>query len=359
LVQLIGFLKDPKPEVRMIATQYIVGFTHAKSDNYLIAKKKWSRLIPDLIALCEDDLEIAHQALLSLVNLSGDDDSIKYFDSVELLAKAGKELVSSTCPLADMYCMLLANLSKHESIAAKLLTINTPPPPALRSDPSKDQPAPLMDQLCDVFVRGMDKKYNQDADYNYLASVFANITAFKEGRDYFLGQSNLDLADAPITKLIVFTDHENLVRRTGVLATIKNCCFETSKHHLLLDENGMNLLPYLLLPLCGPEEFSEEDMDGMPDDLQLLPPEKERESSETLRQVLVEILILLTSNRAEREYMRAKQVYPVVRALHLWESNEDVQESIDRLVQMLMRDEEIERAEPPSAGDADDAIVEV
>lgn len=36
----------------------------------------------------------------------------------------------------------------------------------------------------------------------------------------------------------------------------------------------VDLLPHLLLPLAGPEEFEEEEMDGMPIDLQYLPPEK-------------------------------------------------------------------------------------
>ncbi|KAJ1970139.1 Protein hgh1 [Dispira parvispora] len=174
---------------------------------------------------------------------------------------------------------------------------------------------------------------------NFLASIFANVTTFPFGRDFLMGDSTDKHCNAPITKLMVFTDHPNLVRRSGVLSTIKNCAFETSKHHLLLDEDGMNILPYLLLPLCGSEEFSDEDMDGMPDDIQLLPPDKQREPSEHLRKILVEILVLLTGTREGREYLRLRKVYPVVRTLHLWEKDEDVQEAIECLVQMLMGDE--------------------
>ncbi|KAJ1911707.1 Protein hgh1 [Tieghemiomyces parasiticus] len=334
----------------------MVGFTSPKSDNYALTKTKLGRLVPDLVHLCEDQPPTAHQALLSLINLSGDDSTVAHLDTLDLLTKAGRELVMPTCPFADLYCMLLANLSKHESVATKLLTISTPPPAALRADGADlSTPAPLLDQFCDVFVRGMDKQYNEDADFNFLASVFANLTAFREGRDFFLGQSTEDLADAPITKLKVFADHPNLVRRTGVLSTIKNCCFESSRHAALLDEDGMNLLPYILLPLCGPEEFDEDDMDGMPDDLQLLPADKAREESATLRVLLVEILVLLTATRQGREYLRARKVYPVIRTLHLWESNEDVAVAIDRLVQMLMRDE----APVTAAANSDDEISEV
>ncbi|KAJ1967515.1 Protein hgh1 [Dispira parvispora] len=338
LDELIGFLKDPKPEVRMIAAQYLVGFTTPKSDQYTLTKTKFDRLIPGLMNLCKDPAPIAHQALRGLINASGDDDALHYFDHSEFLTYVGTQLVLPTCAQSDLFCMLLANVSKHEPIARALVNISSIPPTALRSA-EKSDPEPLLAQFCDAFVRGMDKQYNPDADYNFLASIFANVTAFPFGRDFFMGDSTDKLCDAPITKLMVFTDHPNLVRRSGVLSTIKNCAFETSKHHLLLDEDGMNILPYLLLPLCGSEEFSEEDMDGMPDDIQLLPPDKQREPSEHLRKILVEILVLLTGTREGREYLRLRKVYPVVRTLHLWEKDEDVQEAIERLVQMLMGDE--------------------
>ncbi|KAJ1652605.1 Protein hgh1 [Dispira simplex] len=338
LDELIGFLKDPKPEVRMIATQYLVGFTTPKSNQYTLTKTKFDRLIPSLINLCKDPTPIAHQALRGLINASGDDDTLRYFDHSEFLTYVGTQLVLPTCVQSDLFCMLLANLSKHEPIARALVNTLTLPPTALRSAKSPNL-EPLLAQFCDVFVRGMDKQYNPDADYNFLASTFANVTAFPFGRDFFMGDSTDKLCDAPIAKLTVFTDHPNLVRRSGVLSTIKNCAFETSKHHLLLNEDGMNILPYLLLPLCGSEEFSEEDMDGMPDDIQLLPSDKQREPSEHLRKILVEILVLLTSTREGREHLRCRKVYPVVRTLHLWEKDEDVHEAIERLVQMLMGDE--------------------
>jgi uncharacterized protein (DUF849 family) len=80
-------------------------------------------------------------------------------------------------------------------------------------------------------------------------------------------------------------------------------------------------------------------MEGMPDELQLLEPEKLREVDPQLRMMLIEILIALSSSRAGRDYMRQKQVYHVVKKLHLQERNEDVQDLIETLVNQLMRDE--------------------
>lgn len=38
----------------------------------------------------------------------------------------------------------------------------------------------------------------------------------------------------------------------------RNCCFDIPFHSTFLDLAQINILPYLLLPICGPEEFSEE-----------------------------------------------------------------------------------------------------
>src|SRR2546430_16001441 len=35
----------------------------------------------------------------------------------------------------------------------------------------------------------------------------------------------------------------------------RNCCFSTDHHLYMLSEEKINVLPYILLPLCGPEEF--------------------------------------------------------------------------------------------------------
>lgn len=58
--------------------------------------------------------------------------------------------------------------------------------------------------------------------------------------------------------------------------------------------------------------------------------------------ILVEILLLLSTSKQGREILRAKKVYPIIQKLHLQEPSEDVQEAIERLVQLLARDEAYE-----------------
>lgn len=38
----------------------------------------------------------------------------------------------------------------------------------------------------------------------------------------------------------------------------RNSCFDVPSHRAFLDEDQVNLLPYILLPICGPEEFPED-----------------------------------------------------------------------------------------------------
>lgn len=52
----------------------------------------------------------------------------------------------------------------------------------------------------------------------------------------------------------------------------------------------MDLLPKLLLPLAGPEEFDEEENEKLPIELQYLGEEKTRESDADLRKMIIEAL---------------------------------------------------------------------
>ena len=77
----------------------------------------------------------------------------------------------------------------------------------------------------------------------------------------------------------------------------------------------------------------------MPDELQLLEDDKKREPDPKLRVKLVETLLLFATTRKGRDYLRAKKVYPVIQKLHLQEETDEVKEVIERLVNMIMRDE--------------------
>jgi len=256
--------------------------------------------------------------------------------------------------------MLLANLSKSPALSSKLLLLQ-------REVPSKLSTSPYaIDQLFDVFVKGATGSYNEKANYDYLSYLFADLAQSPEGRAYLLYPRKEDKGIVPLTKLIVFTEHESTIRRRGVANAIKNCCFEISAHpRLLASEDsvlsleagpesdtevrtetraGIDLLPYLLLPLLSgndTEALTDEESDLLPDSCQLLPPSKLREVEADILCTHLETLLLLTTTQEGRRGLRANGVYPVVRELHVGCVDEGVREGCDRLVQVLMRDEEV------------------
>jgi len=97
----------------------------------------------------------------------------------------------------------------------------------------------------------------------------------------------------------------------------------------------------------------------MPEDIQLLPEDKTRESDPKLRQLLVDCLVLLTTTSQGRMILRARKVYPVIRELHKVESFQPILDSIDTLVQMLMRDEPSEQKVDAAQAEEDFKIEEI
>ncbi|KAJ5774660.1 Oligopeptide transporter OPT superfamily [Penicillium paradoxum] len=354
LEELVEFLHHGNTQIRQIAVENLVGFTTAQPDLF-----KRHQLLPvrDLMLLARDYSPIAKNALIMLVNLSGDEEILK------LLAEDDKfvetllvKVTNPKEPNADEVAMLLANLVKNEKLH-DLFSLKRKIPESVSTSEN------AVDQLMDCFVKGAEGELNKHANYDYLSYLFADLSQTEKGRAYFTQRQEYD-GVVPITKLTVFTEHRSDIRRKGVASTIKNVAFEVDSHPMLFAEDGANLLPYLLLPLAGPEELADEDSADMLPDLQLLPPDKQRDSDNTILTTHLETLLLLTTTREGRDTMRAVKVYPLIRETHLHVEDENVQEACDRLVQVLMRDEEGEgegepeqpKIEPPQ--NEDEKVVE-
>lgn len=233
--------------------------------------------------------------------------------------------------------MLLSNLAKSDAIKS-LISLRR------KTNISECESDGAMNQLLDVYVRGHDKTLNQYANYDFLTNLFSDLTRFQEGREYFLNPQSYDQV-IPLSKMIVFTESPSQIRRTGVASVIKNCCFDASKHAVLLDEAGLNLLVYLQTPLCGPESsdgegFKEDETEALFESLQFLPDSKSREPDPFTITIHLDALLLLCSTKSGREHLRRRQTYPIIRQLHLqFPDNEEISECCDKLVNMLMRDE--------------------
>lgn len=360
LEELVTFLHSPQPAVVQIALDNLVGYSQGPtrkvftynhyepiSDLKKLAKDKGRTNVMHLITILTNLCDAAEMRKI----IVEDADFLKY-------------LIAAICnphnTNADLMCILLSNLAKNDSITKVLGMVidrDENQKKIFKSDKA-------IDCLMDCFVKGADRSLNKFANYDYLAYFFADLSRFKEGRDYFVTEQLYDNV-IPLSKLLVFTEkYDSRIRREGVASTIKNSLFDIQKHERLLTDSSIDLLPYILLPIAGPEEIEEDYMFDLPDALQLLPSDKVREPLPQIICTYLESILLLCSTREIREYLREKAVYAIIRELHKSTNDEKVADLCDRVVQMLMRDEEPEKkkennGENSESDEEDDKIVEV
>ncbi|PGH22987.1 hypothetical protein AJ80_02902 [Polytolypa hystricis UAMH7299] len=332
LEELVEFLHHGNTQIRQIACENLVGYTISEP-----ALFKVHQLLPirDLKLLVRDYAPIAKNVLTMLVNLSGDEEVLKELaEDDAFLETLLTKVTNPKEPNANEITMLLANLAKSDSLK-RIVGLTRAVPKGV------SESAKALDQLMDCFIKGEEGGINKNADqnYDYLAYFFADISKFEEGRAYFTTKQDYDSV-IPITKLTVFTEHQSHIRRKGVASTLKNVAFEIPSHPQMLSEDGINLLPYILLPMAGPEEFPDDESLKMLPDLQLLPPDKERDADPEILTTHLETLLLLTTTREGRDKMREVQVYSLIRECHMKVEDDNVREGCDRLVQVLMRGEE-------------------
>ncbi|RPD64167.1 DUF383-domain-containing protein [Lentinus tigrinus ALCF2SS1-7] len=400
--ELFQFLRDKNPQVRQIALANLLGQTPKGSPHRDLfysglkggglQQKQENDIIRDIKILCRDQIATAHDAFRALINLSDNSLLVGTLSEVSFMKFLVSYILNFQSILADLASMLLSNVTASSSACSVLLNLKIPVLPDSRSpmkiypvdSRSGTCPAPVpypqgepkevhaLPLLVDAFVKAARVADDKDldkrpfkGDLHFLASVFANISTTPAGRSFFLTPRSADPlgedadVEYPLSKLLAFTEHKDTIRRGGVASVIKNCAFQSSAHRALLAEEnetvtvppssvaapGIDILPYVLLPLAGPEEFDLEDQDKLPSALQFLPPTKTREPDPVIRLTHVETLLLLCTTHWGRQYLRSHGVYEVVRALHENETVDKVSEHVERLVNLLKRDETKETAQ--------------
>ncbi|CAK5273626.1 unnamed protein product [Mycena citricolor] len=395
LRELIPFLRDRNPQVRQIALSNLLPQTPKGSPHRNIffegaqvgglKKQQDNEILRDLKLLCRDQLSVSHDAFRALVNLSDSPMLASTLSEPSFLSFIVSYIINPQSVLADLASMLLSNLTASSSACAAVLTMSvdvvlapslpngfypvqsrcaTAPAPV----PYPDEPAKsvlALPLLVDAFVQGADEetdvsKRARKGYVHFLASVFANLSMSSAGRTFFLQPRTFGVQEKtggqleyPLAKLVVFTGHGDTIRRGGVASLLKNCAFNSAGHQAILSPDsaticvppstdeapGIDALPYLLLPLAGPEELDLEDQESLPDAVQFLPPTKTREPDEAIRLIFVETLLLLCHTRWGRDYQREHGVYQIVRAAHEAEKVDKISEHIERLVTLIKGEE--------------------
>lgn len=172
----------------------------------------------------------------------------------------------------------------------------------------------VLDRFVASFTKIEFNKHKQNL--NYLAAVFSNLSQTSTFRN-LVSKSETRL----LPRLLPFISHEtSLIRRGGIVGLLKNICFDTSLHEWLFSSE-VDILPFVLLPLAGPEEFDDETNEKLPIELQFLDTDKKREGDVDIRMMLLESLSQLCATRNGRNYLRDKCAYEVLRELHKFEDS--------------------------------------
>ncbi|KAJ9098152.1 hypothetical protein QFC21_004481 [Naganishia friedmannii] len=364
-------------------------------------------MLEDLKLLCRDQAMIAHDALSALINLSDTLIVARHLADETFLAFLISYTCNHTSPLSPLSAMLLSNISAHASITPMIPLMQIPllempplpesypnassiPPyyyplsrsasstvhPAFRPDmeeepeklPTVDAVRALVQAFEDGAGEGVDEGKEgakRKGGVHFLASVFANISMVPKTRPTLLkpypafpkpvDPETFSPDDEPLlTKIVVYTEHKDTIRRGGALGCIKNAAMDRASHPFLLATEhdrvplpsnpsrrvkGVDVLPWVLSPLMGPEEIDMDESEILPETLQFLGPEKVRERDPVLRLMCVEILMLLATSFTGREALRNRGAYTVIKIAHEAETDGNISEHMIRLVGLLKRDE--------------------
>lgn len=304
--------------------------------------RRTTALLNGIVDLTEEKVAVIRRdAFLTLVNVSATDEgaiAVLEAGDTTLIKRSVEEILNENSTLADPCAMFLSNISRPranvEQVLDSLLTIEH-----------------SIERLLTAFTR---KQFNKkDMKLDYIGPVFSNLTQSSRGRDIVC-----DPSQNMLIRILPFTHHpDNLIRRGGATGILKNICFDSPRHDWLLSEQ-VNVLPFILLPLAGPEEFSEEDNDKFPIELQYLDADKQRESDVDLRNMLLDCLSQLCATVKSREYLRQKGTYEILREYHKWETNRKALYYCENIVNILIRTEEEIGAEDLSRMEIPDHLFE-
>ncbi|XP_072044681.1 protein HGH1 homolog [Amphiura filiformis] len=321
LQELLQFLTpSTRQDVKGKALEYVLSFTSSTTGRQCLCEDP--AYTQALIGLTEDtDPVVCRDAFKGLINLSSEERIVKTLcNEKEFISCLLEMIADASCVLADAASMILSNVTRTEDGCQKVMD-------NLKGSDCSTDFVKLVEVFCNV-------GYNSKANLHHLGDVLSNLTQLVEGRKFIL-----DREHCVIQRLLPFTQFlGSEVRRRGVIAALKNCCFEIDAHEWLLSDT-VDILPHMLLPLAGPEELSEEDMDGLPDDLQYLDDDKMREQDAEIRKMLLEAIHKLCATKVCRQIVKDKKTYVILREFHKWEQDESVISACENVVSLLIMDE--------------------
>jgi len=313
---------DNRLDVRAVALAEILGLTGTTEGLKALCTVK--TIQTTLVTLISDKADvIATDSMLALINLSSDPSCVdSLLENPELVPKLIELISDNESKFADKSTQILSNLTRELSCCSKVFE------QMKKSGIGIDK---LINLLC-------HEKYNKsEQDLRFLGPVMSNLSQLVDVR-----REILDPKKCVLQRLLPFTEYAgSVVKRGGIVGTIRNCCFETDHHPWLIGQD-VDIVPRLLLPLAGPtpEDLDDEEIESLPVDLQYLDDEKTVEPDVDIRTMLLEGLTQLCATKAGRIAMRKMNVYFILREFHKLETDRTCLLAAENLIDILIKTEE-------------------
>ncbi|XP_039762891.1 protein HGH1 homolog [Pararge aegeria] len=324
--EILQFLQpDTRLDLKELTLEHLLGISATPTGIEALLKN--ATVVRVIIELTDDD-EVCKNALLILVNISsyenGASELLKYKPNnktnvVELFIGY---VIDPRKSCADAACMILCNLTRVESSLKVCL----------------ETFIPHLESLLQVFahINYNEKQYK----LNYIAPLFSNLSCSPRIRKWFSEPSLKAYPFIPLKKILPFCNYmESEKRRSGMIRIVRNLSFDTSYHVFLLSED-LDLLSYLLPPIMGNEEYSDDEMEKLPAAVQYYSKDKRRDCVLEIRKEIIETLNKLCAKRHGREVLRNNGVYYVLREYHRWETEASMLLACENVIDILIQEEE-------------------
>jgi hypothetical protein len=297
LNELIQFLQPAsRIDVKSLALHHVLSMTGSFDSRKLIIEN--NELITAIIELCFSEKEqksVCKDSFFTLINLSADDYcSQKLIQNHNyLIKKLIDYIIDPDSRFADTACAIISNMSRGEKNSQqmiKCLNIENDPNNNNNnnndnSDKDQSKDGQTLENLLKIFCT---EKYNKSNRLDYLSPFICNLTQLEIVRNKILNDNII------IQRLLPYINYDkSIVRRGGIVGSIKNLCFNYDYHEKLLFSPDIDLLGRLLLPLAGPEDIDADEMNKLPEDLQYLPNDKQREIDPDIRTMLLETIMMV------------------------------------------------------------------
>ncbi len=212
--QVLPFLSlKAEPPVRAVAMEYFLGLTGTTEGQKFIGSR--TQYLTAIVSLLEDkQLAIAKDAFLALINLTSDADiAASLMGQAGLVNRLLKVALDDQTQHIDLACTVLSNLSRSKKCARDIID--------LMADGPEDT---SFDRLIATFC----KENTATTKRHYLGPLLSNLTQIQKARHQVLDQTR-----CVVQRLLPYTEYSaSVVRRGGVIGTLRNCCFETGIVHM-------------------------------------------------------------------------------------------------------------------------------